>query len=189
MQDIIADIAKTALIVDVDTSIMVGADGIPVDLLNTQQLIKWLRNKYQGKKIAIKDDGSTVLFTRKGLEDSAKRRGIRQRQIYSVLDILLEQAIYDGYELGDHRHPYVLKQKIYYAAVRIDDKVYAVKFKIDVFKVTGNVSYKDHRISIKIASTQDVDAIPKLSPYEGNTNGRTFRNESVLMPLLKEAFL
>jgi hypothetical protein len=60
---------KTAKVVPIDTT------PLPVDYKDTRAVIKWVRDQLQGKQINIQDDGSIVIFTRSGIEDSGKQRG------------------------------------------------------------------------------------------------------------------
>ncbi len=135
-----ANVQKTARVVEIDPSI------IPVDLKDTAALHTWIMERFQGKTLTIDDDGSIVGFSSPGLKASAKKRGKEQRQTYAGLDKLLESAVYDGFVQADARHPELEGQRVYHAAMRIDDTLYAVRFKVDVPRSEpAKGYYKDHK--------------------------------------------
>ena len=144
---------RTAAVVDVDPSV------IPVDLKDTAALRDWVRERFQGKTLTIRDDGSIVGLSAPGLKASVKKRGHEQRQTYAGLDSLPENAVYDGFEKADARHPELEGQRVYYAAMRIGDTPYAVRFKVDMPKrEQGKGYYKDHK-------TREIEMAP--APYAG----------------------
>lgn len=159
---------RIAQVVAIDPSVIVGADGRPVDLKNADALLQWLRQRYQGMAVTISDDGQKVEFTRRGLDSSLKRRGQEQRQAYAGLDSLVENAVFERFEKADERHAgKVAGQNIYYSAAKIDGKYYAVCIKIDVpLRAEGPVTYKGHKIA-------EIEIAPSLyrgrSPVTGST--------------------
>lgn len=160
---------------------------IPVDLDDTRTLVDWLRKQYQGRTVVIADDGTIQKFTRKGLEASAKRKGKKQRQIYAGLDSLLEGAIFDHFEETDSKHKHLLGQNVYYAATKIGDKLFAVRFKVDMPKNKTLPSYKDHKVSeIEIAPAlyagprQESASYPPAALAEANPGAISAINIDVL---------
>ena len=144
---------RTAAVVDVDPSV------IPVDLKDTAALRDWVREKFQGKTLTIRDDGSIVGLADGGLRASVKKRGEKQRPTYAGLDSLLESALHDGFEEADARHPELEGQRVYQSAMRIGDTLYAVRFKVDMPKrEPGKGYYKDHK-------TTKIEMAP--APYVG----------------------
>lgn len=169
---------RIAPVVSVDPSIIVDADGKPVDLKNNESLLAWLRAQYQGKSVTITDDGQKVEFTRRGMDASLKRRGPEQRQAYAELDNLVSGALYDDFEKANERHKgKVAGQNVYYSAAKIGDNYFAVRIKVDMpARDSGRAAYKDHKVtgieiapslyrgrSPQVGSTQDESAIRGIS--------------------------
>lgn len=169
---------RIAPVVSVDPSIIVDADGKPVDLKNNEALLAWLRAQYQGKSVTITDDGQKVEFTRRGMDASLKRRGPEQRQAYAELDNLVSGALYDDFEKANERHKgKVAGQNVYYSAAKIGDNYFAVRIKVDMpARDSGRAAYKDHKVtgieiapslyrgrSPQVGSTQDESAIRGIS--------------------------
>lgn len=186
---------KSAVIVTVDPSKIVDSDGNLVDLNSAGKLRRWLRETFGDRLVKVNDNGNIIRFSLRGLDASIKRRGERQRQMYAELDKLLANSIYAGCEPGDAKHPSVERQDIYYAAARIGDDIYGIRFKVDVREGAKNVTYKDHKtVQIKkppapcaglsLTGTADGQDIKKpSSPYgrvslPGTEDGQT-------MPVLK----
>ena len=121
---------------------------------------------------------------------SVKRsRSQEHRNAYAGLREMVENAEYDHYEAPDARHPDRGGQDVYYSALRMGDKLYSVKLKLDVVteneknrrleyseEQIENTRYKDHKLSeIEIApalyrglstngvATQPADAISEVS--------------------------
>jgi hypothetical protein len=132
---------KTAQVVPIEPSL------IPVsDLKDTKALADWLVQELKGVQFEIRDDGTLGQFTTRGLKDSAKRRGEEQRQMYAGLKGLLESAIFDRFEEVDEKHrEKVTGQNVYHAAARIGDKLYSVRFKVDLPINKTPPTYKDHK--------------------------------------------
>ncbi len=96
---------------------------------------------------------------------SVKRsRSQEHRNAYAGLREMVENAEYDHYEAPDARHPDRGGQDVYYSALRMGDRLYSVKLKLDVVteeikertKAVGMIAedtrYKDHKLSeIEIA--------------------------------------
>jgi hypothetical protein len=163
---------KYATVVPINPTGIADEDGHPIDLTKTSALIGWLLNKYRGHEVKINDDGQIVSFFRVGLEDSLKRRGVLQRQMYANLEGLLENSVYSGYELGDKQHPRIERQNIYYAAAGIMDNIYGVRFKVDISNGERKGAYKDHKIA-------RLEIKKPLSLYQGQAReGGVLQNES-----------
>jgi len=174
---------KYAKVVPINPAEIVDENGSLLDLSDTKVLRKWLLKKYQGHTVEVKDDGKTVGFYREGLKDSAKRRGYSQRQLYADLASLVENGVYAGYEKGDSKHPTVERQNIYYSAAKIGDKIYGVRFKVDIYKVmeSGIGSYKDHKI-VKLEIEKS------LSLNNGNYSVQQNSDFSISLPKIRQAF-
>ncbi len=96
---------------------------------------------------------------------SVKRsRSQEHRNAYAGLREMVENAEYDHYEAPDARHPDRGGQDVYYSALRMGDKLYSVKLKLDVVTepekrervATEDTRYKDHKLTeIEIAFAQD----------------------------------
>lgn len=162
---------KTAKVIDIDPS------AIPVDLKDTKKLVEWVREQLQGKEVKIKDDGIIVLFTRRGIEASAKKRGKEQRQVYAELDKILEEAVFDRFIDADERHTRVKGQNIYHAVVRVSDELYSVRLKVDIKQGGIKPSYKDHKAD-KIEMVPDPFLAQSLKEASRSAWG-TIRNVSI----------
>ena len=114
-------------VVDVDSRI------VP-EFKRARDLAKWLKAYFEDKREeTILSTGKRVRFSNGNLEASIKRgRETAHNQAYGALRDLVRQAEYDSFEGKDARHPNLGGQEIYYSALRIGDKLYAVKFKMDV---------------------------------------------------------
>lgn len=157
---------RIASVVAVDPSIIVDAHGQAINLKDTAALRQWVKARYQGRTIRIKDDGKIAGFFGQGLEASGKKRGKRQRQAYAGLDTALGNALHADFEAADPRHPNVRGQNVYYAAVKIGQGYYAVRFKLDVQNHEAVQHYKDHKVTaIEMASVLHAD-----SPQQGNAS-------------------
>jgi len=157
---------KNVKIVTIDPSKIIDSAGNPIDLTSAARLREWLIQKYDGIDIEVADNGHIVSLKKNELRASVKRRGKEQREIYADLDSLIENSIYFGYEPGDSRHTWIDRQNIYYAAARIGDDVYGIRFKADVKKGQHGSVYKDHRI-VKIENIQKVETKWPPSPCRG----------------------
>ncbi len=115
-------------------------------------LRKWLRGQFQGKEITIADDSTLQRFTGAGLDASLKRkRHEGHNEAYAILDKLLENAVFDSFEEASEGHPSVKGQNRYYAACKIGDEYYSIRFKVDIPRLDLPASYKDHKTAkIKI---------------------------------------
>ena len=92
---------------------------------------------------------------------SVKRsRSQEHRNAYAGLREMVENAEYDHYEAPDARHPDRGGQDVYYSALRMGDKLYSVKLKLDVVTdidrkehlIQEDTRYKDHKLTeIEIA--------------------------------------
>jgi len=157
---------KNAKIVTIDPSKIVDDAGNPIDLTSAAQLRRWLIQKYDGVDIEVADNGHIVSLKKKELRASVKRRGQEQREVYADLDNLIKNSIYFGYELGDSRHTWIERQNIYYAAARIGNDIYGIRFKVDVKRGQDGSVYKDHRL-VRIENFQKVETEWPPSPYRG----------------------
>jgi hypothetical protein len=157
---------KKMKLIHVDASKIADSDGNPINIASASALRRWLIKQYSGREVVVSDNGRTIRFTKKGLLDSIKRRGTEQRQVYANLDGLLENSIYDSSEVGDKRHPHIDRQEIYYAAAKIGDKIYGVRFKTDIKKGQEIGMYKDHKV-VEIDDVIEINIKEPPSPYRG----------------------
>jgi hypothetical protein len=165
---------KIASVVEVDPAKIVDADGKPVDLKDKTSLEKWLLDNFNGVEVTIQDDGTIQRFTKRRLQSSTKRRGEKQRQMYADLVGLLENAVYDMPVPADKRHPGLSGQKIYYAAARIENEYFSVRFKLDVPKSEmQKPAYKDHKVT-------EIDIAPSLSDSYVRQSERSAQDESAI---------
>lgn len=120
--------------------------------------------------------------------------------MYADLEALIENSVYAGYELGDNNHLHVERQNIYYAAAKVGEQVYGVRFKVDIFKGNSseNGSYKDHKIA-----ALEVEKSPLLLHAESGDdsssslcrsrqNGVASQNENdffIAVPNIRQAFM
>ena len=158
-------------VVDVDSRI------VP-EFKRARDLAKWLKAYFEDKREeTILSTGKRVRFSNGNLEASIKRgRETAHNQAYGALRDLVRQAEYDSFEGKDARHPNLGGQEIYYSALRIGDKLYAVKFKMDVpseqeIKLRKawrgesdpeDLRYKDHTLrEIEIAPVLYRGVVPK----------------------------
>ena len=159
---------KIVNIVSIDLSKIVDDIGNPIDLTNTACLRRWLIQRYNGVFVEVVDNGHTILLDKNGLSASLKRRGQEHHSMYADLDNLIKNSVYFGYDLGDVKHPWIDHQNIYYAAARIGEDIYGIRFKVDIEKgEDGNSgTYKDHKI-VKIDDIEKVKIKKSPSPYRG----------------------
>jgi acid stress-induced BolA-like protein IbaG/YrbA len=181
---------RTVDVININPEKIVDKNGNKIDLNDTKTLTDWIKKHYQGQEIDIIDDGLHLTLTRNGLEASAKRRGEQQRQMYESLDKLIENAVYDTYEMSNYdestgenkKHSKIEKQNIYYSAARIGEKLYSVRIKIDIPKNKNDPNYyKDHKIT-------EIKIEPSL--YQGSSvTGAPLQNEgsitSISLAVLK----
>ncbi|WP_027186073.1 hypothetical protein [Desulfovibrio inopinatus] len=125
-----------------------------MDWKDAKAVRNWLFNSADfDTPVQVKKTGETVTFTRRGLKESAKRRGKQQRQAYGALRRLIENAAFFRFEPTDDRHRNLLGQNVYYAVLRMNGEDFSVKIKVDIHNIGGLKSYKDHKISsIEVAS-------------------------------------
>ena len=143
-----------------------------------RELAAWLKAYFAGRREeTILSTGKRVRFGNGNLEASLKRgRESAHNQAYGALHDLVRQAEYDSFEGSDARHPHLGGQEVYYAALRIGDKLYSVRFKMDVpseqeltirKKWQGesdpeDLRYKDHALrEIEIAPILYRGMVPK----------------------------
>ena len=158
-------------VVDVDSRI------VP-EFKRARDLAKWLKAYFEGKREeTILSTGKRVRFSNGNLEASIKRgREAAHNQAYSALHDLVRQAEFASFEGKDARHPNLGGQEVYYSALRIGDKLYAVKLKMDVpseqeIKLRKawrgesdpeDLRYKDHTLrEIEIAPVLYRGVVPK----------------------------
>ena len=143
-----------------------------------RELAAWLKAYFAGRREeTILSTGKRVRFGNGNLEASLKRgRESAHNQAYGALHDLVRQAEYDSFEGSDARHPHLGGQEVYYSALRIGDKLYAVKFKMDVpseqeikarkawrgESAPEDLRYKDHTLrEIEIAPILYRGVVPK----------------------------
>ena len=177
---------RYAKVVHINPAEIVDESGKQLDVSDTKALRKWLLKKYKGRTVEVKDDGKIVAFHVKELKDSMKRRGAPQRKMYADLENLVENGVYAGYELGDSKHPKVDRQNIYYSAAKIGDKIYGVRFKVDIYKAmeSGVGSYKDHKI-VEILGVEAEKALPLNKGLDTLQQSSDF---SISIPKIRQAF-
>lgn len=153
--------------------------GIVPEFATIQNLVAWLKDYFAERgNITIKSTGKQVSFTNRGLKESAKRRGDAQRKAYAGLDRLVEEAAYDSFEAGDSRHPHVKGQEVYYSAMRMGERLYSVKFKLDTPLNGEGLYYKDHKVTeIEIAP---ILSAAKLSEEDKSQPGASTIHETTL---------
>ena len=131
-----------------------------------KEFAAWLKDMLaEGGDIEIASTGQTARFTRTNVGASVKRsRSSEHRNAYAGLREMVRNAEYDHYEPADERHPNGGGQDVYYSALRMGDRLYSVKLKLDVVTepekrervATEDTRYKDHKLTeIEIAFAQD----------------------------------
>jgi hypothetical protein len=131
---------------------MVNEHGAPVNTRNKAEVEKWLLSHYGhyevklqmdgtmkptfvGDKVEIASDGTIQQFTRTGLIASTKRtRDKNHNEMYGNLGNIIKNAIFSHNENADSRHSGLKGQKVYYSAVHLGEKIYAVRIKLDISK-------------------------------------------------------
>ncbi|GMO55785.1 MAG: hypothetical protein Ta2C_11000 [Candidatus Endomicrobiellum trichonymphae] len=193
------DEKRFANVVKIDPSVITNENDEPIDLTDTRELTKWLLDTYvpkneNGQRIGIEleiaDDGTIQKFSRTGLEASTKRRNSvkseSQRQAYAKLDTLLKESLFDEFIKADKRHPRLLGQNVYYSAAEINEKIYSVKFKVDIPRENKKASYKDHKVS-------EIEIAPSLYAGLSTSNARSvsYQNQDAItkisLAVLKES--
>ena len=167
-----------------------------------RELAAWLKAYFAGRREeTILSTGKRVRFGNGNLEASLKRgRESAHNQAYGALHDLVRQAEYDSFEGSDARHPHLGGQEVYYSALRIGDKLYAVKFKMDVpseqeIKVRKawrgesapeDLRYKDHSLrEIEIAPVLYRGVVPKNGVPTQTTGAITSISLGVLRDAVK----
>jgi hypothetical protein len=178
---------KRVKVIHVDVSKLADSNGNAINITSARALRQWLIKHYGGREVVVSHNKRTIRFTKKGLLDSLKRRGTEQRQAYADLDGLLESSIYDGFEAGDERHPHIDRQEIYYAAAKIGEKTYGIRFKTDIKKGQDVGTYKDHKV-VEIDGVEEIDIKEPPSPYRGVDSPRGIEGgKSITVAKIKEA--
>ena len=142
-----------------------------------KEFAAWLKDMLaEGGDIEIASTGQTARFTRTNVGASVKRsRSSEHRNAYAGLREMVRNAEYDHYEPADERHPNGGGQDVYYSALRMGDRLYSVKLKLDVVTESvrkareghgeteiEDIHYKDHKLSeIEIAPALYRDAAVK----------------------------
>ena len=127
-----------------------------------KEFAAWLKDMLaEGGNVLIKSTGQEARFSSGNLKASLKRSRSREhRNAYAALREMVENAEYDHYEAPDARHPDRGGQDVYYSALRMGDKLYSVKLKLDVVTdidkkehlIQEDTRYKDHKLTeIEIA--------------------------------------
>ena len=122
---------------------------LPFDYSDAVSLKQWLKDNLAGKLVTIDDDGMVVGLSNRGLKDSVKRRGEEQRAVYTGLEEVLRKAVFFDFEENDGqaKHSALKGQDIYYSAIKVGEKFYSVRIKLDVNKSSLKTSYKDHKLT------------------------------------------
>ena len=120
--------------------------------LKTSEIKNYLRDKYQGREVTIKSDGTIVLFTRNGLESTLKKRGNHRRALHG-LDKLVEESHFTRWEDNDgqEKHKGLEGQLVYTGAIRLKDGIYGVELKLDVPIASERTHFKGQTLKAKIA--------------------------------------
>lgn len=120
--------------------------------LKTSEIKNYLRDKYQGREVTIKSDGTIVLFTRNGLESTLKKRGNHRRALHG-LDKLVEESHFTRWEDNDgqEKHKGLEGQLVYTGAIRLKDGIYGVELKLDVPIASERTHFKGQTLKTKIA--------------------------------------
>jgi hypothetical protein len=162
---------KTAKVVVINQSIMVDERGTPVNIRNKAEVEKWLLSQYGhfedklqkdgtikptfiGDSVEIADDGTIQQFSKNGLVASTKRtRDKNHNEMYSKLDELIRNAVFDHNEDADSRHTGLNGQKVYYSAARLGKKTYLVRLKLDISKYNSlKPAFKDFKVEREITA-------------------------------------
>ena len=81
--------------------------------------------------------------------------------MYTALEDVIRHAVFYDFEDNDgqQKHAHLQGQDVYYSAVRIGDKTYSVKIKLNIAAGTLESSYKDHRLEeIEVAPVASLAA-------------------------------
>ena len=116
--------------------------------------------------VEVKSSGTTLHFGKGQVKRGLKRgRNNLQNQFFSNLKGSVENAQYSHFEEADELHPNVAGQDVYYTALKIGTKIYAIEIKADVLKNhQGNIySYAGHKV-VFLEKSQDSD--PGLKPAD-----------------------
>jgi len=108
--------------------------GIVPEFKKIGELVKWLKGYFSDKRTErIESTQKVVLFSNTGLSASTKRvREPGNREAYGRLNDLVRKAAFERFEPNDVRHPHLGGQEIYYSAMRLGDRLYAVRLSLDV---------------------------------------------------------
>ena len=120
--------------------------------LTTGEIKKYLRDKYQGREVTVRSDGTIVLFTRSGIESALKKRGAHRRALHR-LDNLVEESHFTRWEDNDgqEKHKGLEGQLVYTGAIRLEDGIYGVELKLDVPVASKRANFKGQTLKTKIA--------------------------------------
>lgn len=122
---------------------------LPFDYADVKNLKQWLSDNLIGESVTIESDGQIVLFNSRTTKASIKRRGEQQRGAYSVLKELVKNSEFYTFEKVDaqKKHSHLKGQDVYYSALKVGEKYYSVKIKVDISKDNLEGAYKDHKVS------------------------------------------
>lgn len=133
--------AKAAPVIEID------AKRLPYNVGDKKSVKDWILQNLQGKEVTIKEDGNLQRFNVQGLKSSLKRRGEPHHYAYSVLDKLVENAVYSHFEPTIEKHPQLEGQNVYYAALKIGEDYFTVLLRINVPLRSELLAYKDHKVT------------------------------------------
>lgn len=144
-----------------------------------ENIRNWVLSQFKENSSAvIASTNQHIRIGKRGLNASLKRvREPHHNEVYPYLINVLENAEYDRFEINDgkEKHKGLAGQDVYVSALRIGDRLYSVKIKVDIpgkgeieqRKTTNGViedgRYKDHKVS-------EIDITPALNTKEASVS-------------------
>ena len=139
----------------------------------------WVLSQFKENSSAvIASTNQHIRIGKRGLNASLKRvREPHHNEVYPYLINVLENAVYDRFEINDgkEKHKGLAGLDVYVSALRIGDRLYSVKIKVDIpgkgeieqRKTKNGViedgRYKDHKVS-------EIDITPALNTKEASVS-------------------
>lgn len=144
-----------------------------------ENIRNWVLSQFKENSSAvIASTNQHIRIGKRGLNASLKRvREPHHNEVYPYLINVLENAEYDRFEINDgkEKHKGLAGQDVYVSALRIGDRLYSVKIKVDIpgkgeieqRKTTNGViedgRYKDHKVS-------EIDITPAINTKEASVS-------------------
>ena len=179
---------------DIGTEAIEARDKKPVDMRNTGEVDRWVREMLQGSSVTIDKDGAVVNFRKRGLSagvtkarDRGRGRDINNRRLYSKLKEIVQNSVYFDFREADEKHKSRMRgQDIYVSFLKAGENYYRVELVLDVNN-NLDISYKGHQAyKIKIDPAVYHTQADKSTAYARSANAHTGSNFTISLADLME---